>query len=178
MVTSMTPAALKALTEGKLENFRAAITPGGIEAQEKQGQTDLVNVGIPYLPKQLGNYQASDNEYRAHGIEIPGGYDDVFYVVKLPDRWKLRATEHAMWSVLLDEQGIERADIFCKVHCMIATLTSRSRVRVYSKAQRSIDDICHELNGPNCLTGHLKEVISGEFTGDHPTITNTLLIAF
>jgi hypothetical protein len=110
----MTPAALKALAEGNLENYRASTTPGGIEAQEKQGQTDLVNAGIPYLPKQLGNYKPADDEYRTHGIEILGDYDDIFYLVKLPDNWKLQSTEHAMWSTLVDEQGTERADIFYK----------------------------------------------------------------
>jgi len=38
----MNLAALRALAEGDDENFVVAATPGGIEAQEAQGQRDFV----------------------------------------------------------------------------------------------------------------------------------------
>jgi hypothetical protein len=116
----MTPAALQALLEGDLENFLAASTPGGIEAQEKQGQMDMVNAGIPYLPKKLnsGPFDASKSaaeKYEEIGIKILGDYDDEFYLVKLPDGWKLKANEdNSFWSILHDEKGKQRAKIFYK----------------------------------------------------------------
>jgi hypothetical protein len=89
------------------------MTPGGIEAQEKQGQTDLIKAGMR-LPKQFGNYKPADDGYRAHGIEILGEYDDIFYVVKLPPGWKLVATKSSYYTILVDGSGNERAEIFYK----------------------------------------------------------------
>ncbi len=48
------------------------------------------------------------------GITLGAEVDDLFVKAQLPDGWTKRATDHAMWSDLLDEQGRRRAAIFYK----------------------------------------------------------------
>lgn len=43
-----------------------------------------------------------------------GDYDDLFIQALLPAGWKKEATDHSMWSDLLDEQGRKRGGIFYK----------------------------------------------------------------
>ena len=72
----MTPAALSALVKGDIANFVAAATPGGIEAQEAQGQCDLVSSDT--LPHHFG-CMANDKEkanFEAIGIKFLEQIDD------------------------------------------------------------------------------------------------------
>jgi len=48
------------------------------------------------------------------GIVFGEKVDDLFTSVTLPEGWHKEATEHAMWSKLIDDQGRERASIFYK----------------------------------------------------------------
>lgn len=106
--TGITPAALEALVKGDLENALVAMTPGGIEAQEAQGQRDMI--AASRLPKQiLGN-----GRYEDFGIEILGEADDLFYNVKLPVGWRCNPTKHSMCSTLVDDKERERALVFYK----------------------------------------------------------------
>lgn len=108
------PAALVAALSGDMENARIASTPGGIEAQEKAGQAMLVASGAK-LPKDMG-YQPPTREQitAATGIQFGTDADDIFVSVTLPPGWKLQATDHSMWSDLLDADGCKRAGIFYK----------------------------------------------------------------
>lgn len=112
----ITPAALGAAMRGDMDNFMVAMIPGGIEAQEAQGQRDLVS--SERLPKDINGYRFKGMDakevYALAGIEVVGEYDDIFLNVKLPTGWKLEPTDHSMWSKLLDEKGRERAAIFFK----------------------------------------------------------------
>lgn len=110
-MTGTTPAALQALLAGDTENFLAASTPGGIEAQEKRGQTSFVNSAILPIPDDRRCTQA---QLEAMGVQVGEKVDDLFVSVVLPQGWRKEATEHSMWSTLLDEQGRERATIFYK----------------------------------------------------------------
>lgn len=107
----ITPAALAALAASDMTNFFAASTPGGIEAQEAQGQRDLcVNGGL--LPIDGGRrYQG---EFEVIGIKFLGKADDLFYKVELPQGWRIAPTDHSMWSELLDAKCRKRAGIFYK----------------------------------------------------------------
>jgi hypothetical protein len=80
-----------------------------IEAQEAQGQRELVAAEV--LPTEGLQAVAS-----ACGIEILGAVagDELFVSVKLPDGWSKRATDHSMWSDLVDGKGRKRASIFYK----------------------------------------------------------------
>lgn len=114
-----TPAAVHALVDGDIENFWAAATPGGIEAQEAAGQRTLV--ASEMLPKEgtikgpfhdpERNYQAA---WQALGVVFGKEVDDLFVEAKLPPGWKMVPESHSMWSRLEDEQGRERAAIFYK----------------------------------------------------------------
>lgn len=107
----ITPAALGAFVKGDLANFLTASTPGGIEAQEAQGQTDFVASEV--LPKEL-LHGTTREQLEALGIVFGNDVDDIFVEAKLPDGWKKVPTEHSMWSELLDDKGRIRAPIFYK----------------------------------------------------------------
>lgn len=103
----LTPAALNADT---LENFMAAATPGGIEAQEARGQRDFV--ASTTLPKQCNG--CTREQLEAMGIVFGKDEDDLFIAATLPAGWKKEATDHSMWSKLIDDKDRERASIFYK----------------------------------------------------------------
>jgi hypothetical protein len=110
MKKGITPAALNAAANGDLENFIAASTPGGIEAQEAKGQQDFV--ANETLPKDMMGDKKED--YEKLGFVFGESADDIFVNVKFPDGWKKKATDHSMHSDLLDEKGRKRASIFYK----------------------------------------------------------------
>ena len=111
MSKGISPAALQAVTEGNLDNFLTAITPGGIERQEKSGQDELVRNST--LPKEMG-WNTTREQLERIGIVFGEDVDNLFVNVTLPAGWKKQATSHAMWSELLDEKGRRRASIFYK----------------------------------------------------------------
>lgn len=106
----MTPAALGALLRGEADNFMTAFTPGGIEAQEAQGQRDLVASEV--LPRKCNGCTRSQLEHM--GIVFGVDIDALFVHVTLPHGWHKEATEHHMWSTLVDQHGRVRANIFYK----------------------------------------------------------------
>lgn len=111
MNNKITPAALLAAASGNLDNFMAATTPGGIEAQEAAGQATFVSNAT--LPKEM--LHGCDREkLEQMGIKFGADVDDLFVTVQLPEGWKKKATDHAMWSDLLDDKGRKRAAIFYK----------------------------------------------------------------
>ena len=88
----------------------------GIEAQEAQGQQSFV--GSDTLPKEIrsyGNYDAKAI-LKKFGVKflgpVPG--DSLFQYVELPSGWQKVSTDHPMWSMLVDDQGRPRAQIFYK----------------------------------------------------------------
>jgi hypothetical protein len=87
--------------------------PGGIAEQEARGQRELV--GSEQLPRDglLGADRAS---WEGLGLKIDEttGDDPLFCRVELPAGWKKVATDHAMWSHLVDDQGRVRGKIFYK----------------------------------------------------------------
>lgn len=89
------------------------MNPGAIEAQEAAGQSELCRSS--QLPKQTSSGDAKEL-YDSMGITVTGGSkgDDLFYDVVLPAGWKLVATDHSMWSDLVDNKGKKRAEIFYK----------------------------------------------------------------
>lgn len=86
--------------------------PGAIEAQEASGQDQLVNSNV--LPTKCP--QADRKILEAAGIKFgePHKGDPLFCTAVLPKGWKKRATDHTMWSELVDENGKVRATIFYK----------------------------------------------------------------
>lgn len=106
-MANITPAALLAVKQGNLENFIAATTPGGIEAQEKSGQ--LKFAASQTLPKECPREQLENL-----GFVFGEDADDLFVNCVSPEGWSIRATDHSMHSELLDPQGRVRGSIFYK----------------------------------------------------------------
>ncbi len=83
--------------------------PGGIEQQERNGQSQLAassqlpSDGIEQVAKELG-------------VTVIGysNNDTLFCDVILPPGWRIVPTDHAMWSHLCDDAGAKRASIFYK----------------------------------------------------------------
>ena len=90
--------------------------PNAILKQEAEGQRSFVNSET--LPTDMGRHR----EYDAKAILEAAGAkfvcvvpdDPMFQVVELPKGWKKVATDHSMWSKLVDDKGRERASIFYK----------------------------------------------------------------
>jgi hypothetical protein len=104
----ITPAAVAAATRGDMDNFMVAITPGGIEAQEAMGQAALVGT-LGILPKECPRQQLEKL-----GFKFGEPADDLFVNVTFPAGWSKKATDHSMWSDLVDDKGRKRAGIFYK----------------------------------------------------------------
>ena len=112
-----------------------------IERQEKRGQDEVVRK--QRLPKKI-NSNSIPNEfffkgvtpdmdydtrktivdrnlidyaieqYEKMGIIIIDEHDDLFWNVKLPEGWEIKATDHTMWNELRDNKGRKRAMFFYK----------------------------------------------------------------
>lgn len=106
----ITPAALFAAASGQLDNFLAASTPGGIEAQEARGQAEQVRT--QRLPKDFNGQ--TRGQFEKAGFVFGKDVDDLFVSVAYPPGWTGKATEHSMWSKIVDEQGRERVSVLYK----------------------------------------------------------------
>jgi hypothetical protein len=94
--------------EASPTNFLYALEKGGIERQEAHEQTKLVSSAD--LPKKCDNWK----KLESWGVVRCESVDDLFLSVTLPDDWKKVATDHYMWSHLVDQDGLIRASIFYK----------------------------------------------------------------
>lgn len=92
-----------------LINLMSTLGEGGIERQEKLGQTQLAKSS--QLPTEgLASIAAE------HGITVKGETkgDPMFSDVELPEGWSIQPTDHSMWSNLVDDNGMVIAGIFYK----------------------------------------------------------------
>jgi hypothetical protein len=112
-----TTAAMKDPVEATmfLLNQLGAPDPGdpteAITAMEAAGQRELVN--SDRLPTDA---REGDEPYKALGFTFgaPDAHDPLFRPANLPLGWTRKATDHSMWSKLVDEVGRERVEIFYK----------------------------------------------------------------
>lgn len=95
--------------------FRALARGDGSQAildQEAAGQTSFVSSET--LPTDMNE---ADKEYlESRGVvflETVDG-DPIFQYVELPKGWSKQATDHSMWSNLVDNNGNKVASIFYK----------------------------------------------------------------
>lgn len=124
------PAALGAALKGDFENMMVAMTPGGIEAQEHQGQSDFVVSDS--LPKQ-GLEDGVKQKLESMGFIFGADIDELFVLCKLPDGWYKKADDHNMHSYLIDNKGGKRAHIFYKA----AFYDRRARITISCRFQFS-----------------------------------------
>lgn len=136
----------------------AAITPGGIEAQEAAGQVAFVRNTT--LPKDCDRKALVEC-----GVIFCTDADDLFVNVVLPNGWKKQATSHSMHSDLLDEKGRVRAMIFYKA----AFYDRRANMRMCSRY--NIDDhVACDADGNDVKYGkhtHFKTVVTDGATVIH-----------
>jgi hypothetical protein len=104
----ISPAVLRALSEGNLENAITASTPGGIERQEAAGQAAMV--ASSRLPKEGMNREVLERL----GFVIGEDADDLFVNVTLPSGWALKPTDHSMHTDIVDDKGRTRGGVFYK----------------------------------------------------------------
>ena len=86
-----------------------------IERQEAEGQKSFVSSET--LPTSFGSINSKGKAIlEKAGVKFLGQVSDdpVFQQVELPSGWKKVATDHSMWSNLVDGQGRIRANIFYK----------------------------------------------------------------
>lgn len=153
---NISPAAALALIEGNLDNFIAAATPGGIEAQEKSGQIQKTFDNT--LPKRGTLPGAGRESFEALGFVFGSDADDLFVNVTFPNGWRKRPAKHSMHLHLLDDKGRKRASIFYKAAFYDRQaeiwLEKRFRYAVYEKSGTEeeypvrifdCDSVIHEL---------------------------------
>jgi hypothetical protein len=119
----ITPAGIGALIKGDLENFRVASMPRVIiETQEAVGQIDMIKTTqLPIAVEKLNFERDNPNIIKESkeiwgklGIEIIDKVDELFFSVKLPDKWEMKTRESSYGTYLVDEKGRERVSIFYK----------------------------------------------------------------
>lgn len=86
--------------------------PGGIEAQEAQGQRELV--ASRRIPTGMRNVTAEQMTALGFVLGDPDPADPIFRPATLPGGWTWRATDHSMWSEILDARGRRRFEVFYK----------------------------------------------------------------
>lgn len=139
---NITPAALIALLNGDIENLITAATPGGIEAQEAEGQRSFV--ANTNLPKKM-LHGCTKEKLESMGIKFGEEIDDIFIEATLPDGWQKQSTDHSMWSYLLDNQSRKRATIFYKA----AFYDRRAHIHLESRFNAThilVDDFKSDLS--------------------------------
>lgn len=122
-----------------------------IEASEARGQKQLVVSDV--LPvKWLHGLMSCLGQAGVVFGEVCAD-DPLFQEVTLPKGWSKKATDHAMWSKLLDDKGRERASIFYKAafygRGAHISPTTRFRVCAYSVEGKAVvydgGNIIHEI---------------------------------
>lgn len=79
-----------------------------------QGVTDEMDYDKRRAITEQNNINYTKEQYEKMGIEIIDEYDDLFWNVKLPEGWAIKATEHSMWNELFDNKCRKRANFFYK----------------------------------------------------------------
>lgn len=92
-----------------LDNLPATLTPGFIEDQEKAGQiAELERQTLPldlFPPRPV---------WESAGFVFHEPIDDLFVSVTFPTGWTKRATDHSMWTDIIDADSRKRGAIFYK----------------------------------------------------------------
>jgi hypothetical protein len=127
----MNPAALSAIVDKNLANFIAASTPGGIEAQEAQGQRDLV-AAESHLPSEMS--AADRSALESLGFIFGAKVDDLFVQCTFPAGWSIKPSDHSMHSDLVDPQGRKRGGIFYKAAFYDRRAYLRLHARYYQRS--------------------------------------------
>jgi hypothetical protein len=162
----MNPATLKAIASGDLANAMVAATPGGIEAQEKAGQTALVK--STNMPKDLS---PSREAFESLGFTFGKDVDDIFVSATLPAGWSRAATDHSMHSDIVDDQERKRVGVFYKAafYDRRASAHLISRFRIEQKYPETRGPIDEDAMLPTIITdagAEIHRVGESKYIGD------------
>jgi len=105
-----------------LDSYAASMPGGiGVELQETVGQQNFIEShtlpidGLEWRGMRGDRYEMSPKQYlESQGFEFLEPDDDMFINVNFPEGWKIEATDHSMWTELVDDKGNKRAGIFYK----------------------------------------------------------------
>lgn len=101
---------------GMEAHLRTGNSSNMVLEQEAQGQKELVNSEV--LPTKINSPRDVDVKAKLTELGFKFGNvvdgDPLFQEVTLPAGWKKVATDHSMWSKVVDDQGRERISIFYK----------------------------------------------------------------
>lgn len=106
-----------------------------IGGQEKRGQQQLVN--SDRLPTEIRG-DRTDFEDLGFVLGVPDPADPLFAPVALPDGWTREASDHDMWSYIVDELGRRRVGIFYKA----AFYDRRADMHLITLYQYLRDHVC------------------------------------
>lgn len=95
-----------------LEAMITGDTSGAIMAQEKRGQAEQIYADR--LPLQINTRNVTRDGLETIGFKFGKIIDDIFIEATLPPGWTKKATDHSMWSTILDDKGRERCAVFYK----------------------------------------------------------------
>lgn len=95
------------LIDAMSESMAGRSSSNAILNQEARGQRKLVNADV--LPRECPR-AALESLGFVFGKEV----DSLFVEVNMPSGWRKEATDHSMWSNLVDPQGRKRGSIFYK----------------------------------------------------------------
>lgn len=134
--------------------------PCAIEAQELQGQWELIE--SQQLPKECNSPSGINaiEQYSNMGIKVltASKDDDLFLDVNLPNGWKKKATDHSMWSDLIDNKGRIRAAIFYKA----AFYDRKSFINFCTRYNCGNKYYDEKIEGMNVVTAIVKDNATGE----------------
>lgn len=103
---------LREITRVPIPALDGVSIPGAVEATERAGQTAFV-ADINALPIKVESDE-TDETYTALGFFFGEPIDKLFREARLPDGWKKSATDHDMWSHIVDATGVVRVEVFYK----------------------------------------------------------------
>lgn len=122
---------------------------GAIEAMEKRGQAELVHSDRLPTNGNNGDREPNDEEYLALGFTFgePDPADPMFRPATLPEGWRREASDHSMWSYIVDELGRRRVSVFYKAafydrsaFMRLDTPSTYMFNLMYSKGEPVLDD--------------------------------------
>jgi len=136
--------------------------PDPIERQEKRGQDLLCESGV--IPRKL---EPSLEAWTKLGFKVNGGDDPLFYEATFPKGWTIKATDHSMWSDVLDERGAKRGSVFYKAAFYDRSATGHLSCKYRVECDHSKRDSENKVFA-NVVNGQTKAVLFQTFTLKHP----------
>lgn len=122
-----------------------------LENKEKEGQEELIRRRM--LPKEM---QPEKEVWEELGFKFSEIDDELLYQAILPDGWDVRATEHHMWSEIIDKDENVRGTIFYKasVYDRHAFMSLKQKYEIKEKVNSDSDTLKY-----NFYFGNEKEKI-------------------